>query len=294
LSLSFLKSKPDTRNPLAFAGNLRVVAGRSDCIFAPLPTALIAVAERLRLLRNRLVQLFWSTPNPGVVRRALFRDLVRAARVAIVNDRATGRELCTEWGLNPAGLKFLRHPIDTEFFTPAVVKQEPYLLVPGNQDRNEQWVSDIADAVNVPVIRATSSQRSIQFHRRPNSRVRVSANVSYLELRELYRSAMAVVIPVINHRHPAGLTTLLEAMACGKTAFVNRGKTAEDYIEDGTTGRVLSDKQEEFMPQIQVGLQDSRRLAEIGLAARERAVKVFSHEVLAPQWRDALAPSDSQ
>jgi glycosyltransferase involved in cell wall biosynthesis len=56
----------------------------------------------------------------------------------------------------------------------------------------------------------------------------------FVELRELYRSADIIVISLLENRYSAGLTVLMEAIACGKPVIMteNIGLTVE-FIEKG-------------------------------------------------------------
>lgn len=67
------------------------------------------------------------------------------------------------------------------------------------------------------------------------------ANVSarryeYGELRELYASSALVAVPLYENDFQAGITAILEAMACGKPVVVTRTQGQTDAIIEGETG----------------------------------------------------------
>jgi glycosyltransferase involved in cell wall biosynthesis len=57
-----------------------------------------------------------------------------------------------------------------------------------------------------------------------------------LGLRSLYSQAAVVVVPVIDSPMPAGITTLLEAMAMGKAVVVTETPALRGVVQDGLTG----------------------------------------------------------
>ena len=61
--------------------------------------------------------------------------------------------------------------------------------------------------------------------------------MTFLELRELYRTATSVVTPVKNTLQPSGQTSTLQAMACGIPVIVTNysGLWSRDQIMDGVT-----------------------------------------------------------
>ena len=67
------------------------------------------------------------------------------------------------------------------------------------------------------------------------------ANVSarryeYSELRELYASSGVVAVPLYENDFQAGITAILEAMACGKAVVVTRTEGQTDAIVEGENG----------------------------------------------------------
>jgi glycosyltransferase involved in cell wall biosynthesis len=58
--------------------------------------------------------------------------------------------------------------------------------------------------------------------------------LSSVELRDLYRNAAVVVVPLMNVDWPAGVTSLFEAQACGRPVVVSASEGILDSLEPGT------------------------------------------------------------
>ncbi len=57
---------------------------------------------------------------------------------------------------------------------------------------------------------------------------------SFVELRDLYQAADVVVVPLLPNRYAAGLTTVIEALACGRPVVVARSPgLVEELIDKG-------------------------------------------------------------
>ncbi len=57
--------------------------------------------------------------------------------------------------------------------------------------------------------------------------------LSSIELRELYRNAAVVVVPLMNVDWPAGVTSLFEAQACGRPVVVSASEGIMDSLDPG-------------------------------------------------------------
>jgi glycosyltransferase involved in cell wall biosynthesis len=97
-------------------------------------------------------------------------------------------------------------------------------------------------------------------------------------LRDLYRTAAVVVVPVRDVFQPSGYSVALQAMACGKPIVLSRNKGLWDP-EVFESGRncilVRPEDPAELRSAIQALIDDPGRCAEIGAAARETALTHF-------------------
>jgi len=73
----------------------------------------------------------------------------------------------------------------------------------------------------------------IRAHRCFGAGIQVREAVPAVELRELYRQAKLVVIPLADTAHGSGHTVLMENMALGKILIVSASRSMRGYLEDG-------------------------------------------------------------
>jgi glycosyltransferase involved in cell wall biosynthesis len=286
-TLNYLEHAPHSFSPAKWIDNLRTVGSARHLLFCVGPNLLVPASKCLGVLHGRLVVLVWSLPQHNWVREKLVQSQLSAADRLVVNDTGTGRQLGERWPDLAEKVTFVPYPVDSRFFVPGQDSRQDYVLVPGDMDRDNEFVCNLAEELSCPVVRVTREPRVRQFYERrgyDRKRLTVLFRVSFHELRTLYQQARAVVLPVMNHRHPAGLTSLLEAMACGCACLVASGKTTTDYVQDGKSAIFLSGTRQEMVGQVLAAL-DSGRLNELGAEARRRVEELFSVDVLVPQWR---------
>lgn len=162
------------------------------------------LSYRLRLYRLRLMLRFAS--------RVLVNEAITRADV----ERISGRKA-----------DMVPYLVDTDYFQFAnSEKRDEYIVVPGNNGRNEELVRLLCHK-GFKVVRATSSDAVVAFHKSagvvPNLDVR--QNISFSSLRELYQRAAAVALPLAHEHHAAGQTAMLESIACGAPVAISAGRT---------------------------------------------------------------------
>ncbi len=124
---------------------------------------------------------------------------------------------------------FLAQQVDTHFFCPGPPAAGEHLLsVGGDISRDYPTLVQAVDGLDVPVVLRTNLIGEDRA-RYPNLRV-ITARQSDVGLRALYREAKIVVLPLKNTRHPGGITTLLEAFACGRPVVVSDSSGVRDYL----------------------------------------------------------------
>lgn len=169
--------------------------------------------------------LCWGIPKRGVrgrwARLMKLRLILRGARVLLVHDVVTQRWIRRFLGRDATVLPL---PVDTTFFHPAPPQWTPsgHILVPGDNDRNEDYVAELAGrwpkVVRVaqdPLTRERYSRGAIA----PN--IVFEYRVPWERLRELYWNAAAVVLPTGGTTHAAGQQAMLESIACARPVFTD-------------------------------------------------------------------------
>ncbi|MFZ5830714.1 MAG: glycosyltransferase, partial [Planctomycetota bacterium] len=116
--------------------------------------------------------------------------------------------------------------------------------------------------------------------------------VSWTQLREAYRQANVVVLPLFDSLHPGGINTLLEAMAIGRPVVLSDSRGIRDYVCDRETARVVEPGSPAMLAAA-IGelLADRDAAAAMGMRARAWVEKhcrsrVYA-EALARHLRDA-------
>jgi len=138
---------------------------------------------------------------------------------------------------------------DYEFLGNHGINYRNFILVMGDVDRDEKITLRALRNLNYPILRVTRDKGTARtalkaFTDENVKHGKVCLNVSYELLRELYRGAKFVVVPAKTELHPAGMTSLTEAMCCGKPVIIPSGLATDGYIYDGYNAFVLDQWEE--------------------------------------------------
>ena len=161
--------------------------------------------------------------------------LGRFARV-VVQCREQERYLLAVARLPADRVRFVYGMVDHHFWTPGAATGEPYILSVGQEQRD--YPTLVAAARLLPQTRFVVVASSLWARAGgiatddlpPN--VCVERGLSWVALRERYRGASAVVVPLLaGTRYAAGLNGVLEAMATGKPVLVTRTPGIADYAD---------------------------------------------------------------
>jgi len=119
-----------------------------------------------------------------------------------------------------------------------------YILIMGDVDRDERTTLNALSDLNHPILRVTRESKTALNARHAfiESNIKqwdVLVSVPYELLRELYRGARVVLVPARSTIHPAGMTSLTEAMSCGRPVVIPSGLATEGYVQDGYDAFVL-------------------------------------------------------
>jgi glycosyltransferase involved in cell wall biosynthesis len=220
-----------------------------DCDVAVTPLgALFPLAGRSRprlriVVLNYGLGLIYDRSSPA--RRRLLKASLRSAATVICLGRSQAEHAIERIGVDPRRVHAMIIGVDERFFDarpPTIPPSEPYVLTVG-KDLSRDFAT-FAHAVSSLGIRSeiVAQPRNLTGLTFP-ARSRVS-QPSFLDLRELYAGAAAVVLPQRHDGYPygseaGGLTTLLEGMAMAKPMIVSDRAVLRDYISKGENALIV-------------------------------------------------------
>jgi len=183
------------------------------------------------LFCRNTIYLCWGLPRQSSsaliarLKKWRLQSILKRSRVVLANDTQTLQEL-KKLGL--ADAKIFPYIVDANFFRfSAPTQRKNFLLVPGDNDRDEALIVALSAAVPYPIIRVTREQTVIDFYNnQPNANIEVRCQVSFSELLTLYQTAHSILLPIVSQTHAAGQTSILEALACGAPVLISKGRTS--------------------------------------------------------------------
>jgi glycosyltransferase involved in cell wall biosynthesis len=100
--------------------------------------------------------------------------------------------------------------------------------------------------------------------------VRATVDIPYASLRNMYRDAKFIVLPVRNYQSLSGQTVLLESLAMGKAVIATKCWGTQDYMVDGKTGFFVDAGDEaELRKKIHYLLEEPEVAESVGKNARQ-------------------------
>lgn len=141
---------------------------------------------------------------------------------------------------------FFYNWVDTDFFSPNQDSACPgsYVFSCGLESRDYMNLARAAAYTSASIrINASGffgSMSSDEALSVKSSGIQVTQKrVSFPDLRDLYRNSRFVVVPLRSVRYAAGVTSVVEAMACGKAVIVTDSPGIRDYVLPGQSGLVV-------------------------------------------------------
>jgi glycosyltransferase involved in cell wall biosynthesis len=214
-----------------------------------LPLAMML--RRLRAKRPRLlVRLEQPTYGRNMLRRMAFNVYMRAALrgvdMTICRTTAHVQYLNSLFQIPMSSLSFAAETTDPVFFSrsapmapvaPDLLPPEPYIVSAGLEMRDYPTLIDAVRGLPVhAVIGAGSPWSQVRFSHNgtspPNVRV---GSFTAEQMRELYRRAAFVVVPVQPTLRACGMNVVLEGWAMEKGVIVTRTIGQLDYTKDNET-----------------------------------------------------------
>ncbi len=210
-----------------------------------IPLALLASVRR----RSMAVGIYFLAPQ-----RPRAKFLGRAALRLLPNTfAATGTEakltFLEGWLKDSVNELVLAHEqTDTTFFRPADVAgatnpaaTRVHIASCGLEQRDYVKLSKALGRLNRDGIEVTAGVCAVSPNFSDRTRVEIPETLptgmemrhyEFDELRDLYRTATVTVIPLLENEYSAGLTTMLEAIACGSPVIMTRTEgLASDFID---------------------------------------------------------------
>lgn len=259
-----------------------------DAIYATGEDVGIFTALLLRLFRIQTPRLivrmespiFGSTNFRRLVFKAVLRFSARRMNTILNRTQAHVSYLYQQVGLSGTEAFFAPETTDTVFFnckTPEVKQSTlefltgPYLVSAGLEMRDyETLISAVRGLPITALICAGSPWAKVSYSvtegELPENVIVRSFNA--LEMRELYRSAAFVVLPIKPTLRACGMNVVLEAWAMGRAVIASQTEGLQSYIEDKTTGYFVTP---ESVPELRSAIQqlildpsEAQRLGENG------------------------------
>ena len=270
------------RSTRALLPSLREV----DVVVATTTATTVALAtwRRLGRLRVPLVGIVAGLVQPTVVGAASPQHAT-APRARCTPCSTVRESSPRSFALRPElerRIHVNRFGVDTSFWSPGPGADDGVVLAIGN-DGNRDWSTLVAAATEIgaPVRVLTSHPRPAalpasvawepaDWHRRL---------LSDEAVRDAYRGASVVVVPVKDVPQPSGQSVTLQAMACGRPVILTRTRGLWDDRLDGGVARLVPPGDPAALAAAVRGvLADASRATRLGDAARS--------------WVEANAPVD--
>jgi len=285
------------------AARIAIRARRYDAVICigDVTAYLLMKLRRLFGLRVPVILIDPALSDDYPRRRRLQDVVLPQAELVVVFGRAQLEVLRVRYG-DAVKAHFLPHRVDCEFFCPAHAdeKREPFVFSIGNDYSRD--FDTLAAAVPLVHQRLGQSlpflvQTTREVPSRPGVEVRRD-HVPFERLRDLYRAARIVVIPLKDMMHAGGINSLLEAMASGCAVVASRSRGVGDYLIDGRTAVVVEPGDPGALARAVANLIESpdRRRA-LGASARAFVTSTCDSRAyaraLAPLLREAVGSAQA-
>ena len=238
----------------------------------------LAAWSRAGLLRTPLVGIVAGLLNDPWRRTRRLTTLPLLRRLQLVLYGPGEVEGLTALGLGDR-VHVVPFGVDTSFWTPGDATSERDVLAIGN-DGHRDWDTLVAAASSIP-----APVRIFTRHAPPSS---LPENVTWQRadwytqvlsddaVRDLYRQASVVVVPVKDVPQPSGQSVTLQAMATGRAVVLSRtrGLWAPDELRDGGNVMLVPPADPaELAHTVNLLLDDRARATALGEAARASVLR---------------------
>jgi glycosyltransferase involved in cell wall biosynthesis len=238
LAPAWAKGSPQTRVALAALAERR----QFEAFYAASEDIGLRAGVVLRAAgwRGRLVVVAHAIRSPK--RKAAMRLVGRRVIsdfICVSKDQQ--RILVEEVGMPSDRVHWCANWVDTAFFSPGHAPGE-HIFACGLENRDYPTLLAAAGTLDLPFVVAASGffGRDSGLSKEALGNVRVLEHrVPWMELRDLYRRARFVVLPLNPVEYAAGVTGFVEAAAMGKAVIATASPGVAEYLVDGQSGLVV-------------------------------------------------------
>ncbi len=257
-----------------------------DVVYSVSEDATLPLVAWLQL-RRRSTRVVTQVMNPGRKRmKVLFRAFNASKRI----DRLASlvpvplEILRDEIGVPAEKLSMFPMETDVDFFRPVERERyhdRPLVYSAGLEQRDYQTLADALGDLDVEVeVCAKSPNASMRtrctFPDRLPENMRLHP-YEWVDYRRMFSEADVVVVPLLPNRYGAGLTTMVEAMACGRPVIVTEATgLPEELAGEGAVVTVPAQDPGALRAAVEKLLANPHEAAELGRRARRAALDRFS------------------
>ena len=261
--------------------------GDSDIVYSVSEDSTLPMIVWLQLRRRR-TKVITQVMNPGRKRMKvlfrLFNANRRIARFTSLTPIALDI-LRDEYGIIPESrLRLFPMETDVDFFRPVErtrFRDRPLIYSAGMEQRDyltlATAVADLDVEVEVCAKSPNASTRTrCAFPRPVPSNMRFHP-YEWTDYRRMFSEADVVVVPLLPNRYGAGLTTMVEGMACGRVVIVTDPTgLPQELADEGALITVPAQDPVALREAIEKVLANPEMAAEMGEIARRAALDRFS------------------
>ena len=228
-----IKFSQNSLNPIHIWSNLVKLKNSKEITVLFSPSWQILLGFLFGLKKAPIVMVCWRVRYNNLIKSTLFRFLCFVCDNIFTNDPVLLGQLKNQKLCALSKCKYLPLPVDTDYYVPSRNPRRNYLLVVGDAARNEDLVIKLSLVSKIPIIRMTRESKVKDIYAKLNKdSVIFKFRLSYLEALWHIQNAYCVLLPLTDGNQPAGLTTLLEAMACKTPCLITGGPAARAVNQD--------------------------------------------------------------
>ncbi len=132
-------------------------------------------------------------------------------------------------------VRLVPYQVDTTFWSPAEESDRvtPLVLAVGSEHRDHQTLVEAARGLDVRIVIAAGSHwaRNLAgIDHRPANVEYLATPLPFAALRDLYRAATVVAVALEDVPNQSGVTTILEAMSCGRPVVVTASRGQRECV----------------------------------------------------------------